>query len=280
MLLMAVLMPAVCAGQNTAAQPDAVAPAISGAAANVINCGTFASRDASLDLVSKLCEFALNYRHQLPDFIARQTTTSHGPRSTVIMTAQVTYHGGLEHYSQLTVNGKLVAPHARVPVDVHLLTNGEFGPLLINLFEVPDAIEFKLSKTVTLSGAPAVVFDFHLPKKKNTFWALRAPTGQVIKPEFRGQLWLEPQTGHLLREELEPVVNEPETWIASAKLSTDYAMTAISDLGAFLLPVRSESRMCMGGWQSNIGCTTNIAVFSDYQKFVATSRILPGTSQP
>jgi hypothetical protein len=272
------LTPATGLAQTAPTQPD---PGSSNQTpANVIDCGRFAASDASLDLISKLCDFALTYRHKLPDFIAQQTTTSHGPRSTVVIGAQVTYRAGLEQYSRITINGKPLPPKGRVPVDLHLFTSGEFGPVLINLFEAPDAVEFKFRETATLSGAPAVLFDFHLPQKKNTFWALRTPRGEVIKPEFRGQLWLEPQTGRLLREELEPVMNELTTSVASAKLATDYAMTTVSDLGTFLLPIKSESKMCMGGWQSNLGCTTNTAVFSAYQKFVATSRIVPADSQP
>ena len=59
------------------------------------------------------------------------------------------------------------------------------------------------------------------------------------------------------------------------KLTADYAMTKVSDLGTFLLPVRSESTMCSRTAGINLGCTTNVAVFHDYQKFGASSRVLP-----
>ena len=34
------------------------------------------------------------------------------------------------------------------------------------------------------------------------------------------------------------------------KLSTDYSITNVSDLGTFLLPVKSESTMCRGRMDS------------------------------
>ncbi|MFZ0793824.1 MAG: hypothetical protein WAM65_08650, partial [Candidatus Korobacteraceae bacterium] len=167
LFVMAVACPEIAWAQNGTAQPPAAEPALGDA----IDCNTFVAQDANLAPISKLCAFALTYRSKLPDFIAQQTTTSHGLHSTVVITGQVVYRKGLEQYSRLVVNGKPWPPDKQLPADVHLLTNGEFGPLLINLFEVPETTAFQLGKTDTLDGVPVTVFDFDLPKKKNTFWA-------------------------------------------------------------------------------------------------------------
>ena len=278
-LVAVLLMAATAAAQSTATPEGPVGPQAGAAAANVTNCGAFAAQDASLELISKLCGFALTYGHRLPDFIVQQSTTSRGPLSTVVISAQVTYRGGLEHYSQVTINGKPLAQNAHAGADLRLFTSGEFGPLLVNLFEVPGAVEFKFRKTETLNGVPAAVYEFRLPKKKNTFWALRGPRGQ-LKPEFHGQLWLEPTDGYPLREEVAPVNLEPMDMIAAATFLTDYAMTAVKDAGTFLLPVKSESTVCLGYNGTRESCTTNVVAFHDYQKFVATSRIVPANSQP
>lgn len=275
LLWVAALLPVAPWAQNTV-PPQKAVPQPS----DVIDCNTFAAQDGRLALISKLCTFALTYRSKLPDFIAQQTTTSHGARSTIVIKSQVTYRQGLEQYSQITVNGKALPPDTPLPTNVHLITSGEFGPLLINLFEVPDSTEFKFVKTDALDSSPVSVFDFHLPKDKNSFWAIRAPRGETLKPEFRGRLWLDSETGRIVREEVEPVVNENTTWIHSVKLDADYAMTRVGDLGTFLLPTKSESKMCLGGPQYLVSCTTNVVVFHDYRKFIATSRILPAGSQP
>jgi hypothetical protein len=267
-----------CAAQESAAPPVPVSPSHSPSVA--IDCGVFAAGDPSLDLVSKLCGFALTYRGKLPDFIAQQTTTSQGPQSTVLISAQVTYRKGLEHYSQFMINGKPVPPKGWVNVDLRLFTSGEFGPLLINLFEVPGAVEFKFSKTDTFLGAPVAVFDFHLPKNKNTFWAIRDARGVSLKPEFHGHLWVEAQTGRIVREEVNPVLDAWQNGITSMKLSTDYSMAKVSGLGTYLLPAKSESNVCMVHLGTNLGCTRNTTVFRDYQKFVATSRIVPTVPEP
>jgi hypothetical protein len=198
----------------------------------------------------------------------------------VVITAQVTYRKGLEQRSQFTINGKPVDAKHPVRVDLRLMTNGEFGPMLINLFEVPGTVEFKFEKTDTLLGVPIAVFNFELPKAKNTFWTIRDRRGEIIKPEFRGHLWLEAQTGHIVREEVEPVVNAYQTGITAMKLITDYAPTKVSEAGMFLLPARSESTLCSNYRGTNLGCTSNVTAFHDYQKFGATSRVLPADQAP
>ena len=53
-------------------------------------------------------------------------------------------------------------------------------------------------------------------------------------------------------------------------------MTSVGDLGTFLLPVKSETTICVQTWSD---CTTNSLVFHDYEKFGTTTRILPADSQ-
>lgn len=278
MLLMAVVVPLVCAAQSATTQPVVPPPQASGTAANVVDCRAIAAGDATLDLVSKLCEFALTYRHQLPDFIAQQTTTSRGPRSTSVMTEQVTFRKGLEHYSHVTINGKSVS--GSLPHKIRFTSSGEFGSLLVDLFTVPGAAEFKFRKTSTLRGVRVAMYEFYVPKEENVFWTLRDVWGQTLKPAFRGQLWLEQQTGRPLREQLEPA-NLPRSFgVASARTITVYAMTAVGDAGTFLLPVKSESTVCARSSPRFYGgCTTHVLVFHNYRKFVATTRILTSDSQ-
>lgn len=274
------MISAACVAQQSA-EPAGDATSEQGVTGQrMIDCGTFAASDPKLDLVSKLCGFALTYRSKLPDFIAQQTTASKGPLSTVVITAQVTYRKGLEQHSQFTINGKPVDPKKPVRVDLRLVTNGEFGPLLINLFEVPGTVEFKFEKTDTLLGVPVEVFSFDLPKTKNTFWTIQDARRETIKPEFRGHLWLQTQTGRIVREEVQPAVNAYQTGITAMKLITDYAPTKVSEVGMFLLPTRSESTLCSNYRGTNLGCTSNVTTFHDYQKFVATSRVLPADQAP
>jgi len=280
-LLIVALAAAGAIAQAVGANPSAAPAKANGSTANETHCSDISGKDATLVLVSKLCEFALSYRRELPDFIAQQTTTFRGLRSSTVVTSQVTFRAGLEYYTYLTVNGKPVTPETSLPRTVRFTSAGEFGSLLVDLFTAPVAVEFKLHKTSTVRGTPVAVYEFHVPENKNTFWTLRDASGHTWKPEFRGELWLDQQTGHPLREIVEPSHLPAGCLVDSAKTVTDYAMTPVAEIGTFLLPIRSESRVCSRSRVGSLGaCSTNTLVFHDYQKFKATTRILDATQEP
>ena len=280
LLFGAMLLSAACIGQ-TAAPPElpALPPAI-GSDAAVIDtgdCAAISANNPRLGLVSKFCEFALTYRRQLPDFIAQQTTTTHGA-STNIITAQVTFRQGREHYSHVTMNGQHVPSTGTFPRNLRFTSTGEFGSYLVDLFTSAGVTEFKFRKEAKLRGIPVAIYEFHIASGKNTFWTLRDSKGRALRPEFRGELWLEHQNGRPLREELEPVNLPEDSEFASVKTITDYTMIPVGDAGVFLLPVKSLTGVCV---QSRpISCTNNILTFHDYRKFVASTRILAGTPEP
>jgi len=241
-------------------------------------CSAIPAGDARLVLVSKLCEFALTYRRELPDFIAQQTTTTHQMSSTNVITAQVTFRRGHEHYSHITINGQHVPSTGRLPRNVRFISAGEFGSFLVDLFASPGVTEFKFRKEAMLRGIPVAIYDFHIPLGKNTFWTLRDSKGLALRPEFRGELWLDRQTGRPLREELEPIRLPAGSEFAAVKTITDYAMTPVGDAGVFLLPAKSEAHVCV---QSRpVSCMDNVLIFHDYRKFVATTRIMAGSPEP
>lgn len=285
LLLGAVLSSAACLGQAAPAQPELAAPLAaieSGSAVmDTSYCPAISASDPHLGLVSKLCEFALTYRQQLPDFIAQQTTTAREGFSTNIITARVTFRQGQEHYSHVTINGRSAGRFlgtSTPPKNLRLSSTGEFGSLLVDLFASPAAVQFKFRKEASLRGISVAVYEFHLPAVKNTFWTLRGTDGRTLKPGFHGQLWLEQQTGRPLREELEPVSLPDSSGVASLKTVTDYTMTSVGDVGAFLLPVSSESTICF--LRSKVSCSANVLVFHDYRKFAATARILDASPEP
>jgi hypothetical protein len=282
LLVLAVVSASTAVGQSVAGQPGVRLPLTDEPVASPADCRAISERDASLDLVSKLCAFALTYRQQLPDFIVQQTTTSEGMSKTVI-TAQVTFQDGAEHYSNVKIDGR-AAPvssiTASLPSGLPFSSTGEFGPALLDLFKIPGATEFKFRKNSTLSNQPVAIYDFHVPEKKNLFWTFRIADGRTFRPAFDGVLWLQAQTGRPLREEMEPLNLPASADITSAKTVVDYAMTAVGDAGTFLLPVKSESTICNQGVYGMGACTTNTLVFHGYRKFGATTRIVNNGPAP
>lgn len=280
LLVLATLIPIAAGAQAANLEPDRRAPSKQPVA---VDCQAIATDDAKLDLVVKLCEFAVGYQNQLPNFIVQQTTTFESGPSTTVMTAEVTFQKGLESYSRVTVNGR-PAPVSRMttkpPEEVQFSSTGEFGPALLDLFKEPGATQFKFKTTATLQNQPVSIYEFHVPQKKNLFWTVHPGDGRTIRPEFTGELWLEQKTGRPLREEIEPVSLLMGAEIFSTKTVIDYAMTAVGDAGTFLLPSRSESTMCRQGVNETANCSKSLLVFHGYRKFGASTRVLPSGSQP
>lgn len=277
-----VLLSASCMAQTAPAQPELPAPSAAIEEGDTVidtsYCSAISAGDARLALVSKFCEFSLTYRRQLPDFIVQQTTTAHGASSTNVITAQVTFRQGKEHYSHVAINGQHVPSTGTFPRNLRFTSTGEFGSFLVDLFTSAGVTEFKFRKEAMLRGMPATVYEFHIPSVKNTFWTLRDSKGRALRPEFRGELWLAQQTGYPLREELEPVHLPAGSEFASAKTITDYTMTAVGDAGVFLLPAKSETHVCVH--QRTVSCMDSVLTFYDYRKFAATTRILAGSPEP
>jgi hypothetical protein len=260
------ILPLSAAGQQTAS-PSSAAETTSG---NEPVCSSLVEGNGR-ELLPKLCEFALNYRRHLPDFIAQQTTTQDS-RDKIVVDAQVTFRQGREYYSHLAFNGRAVPSAAALPPSVRFASAGEFGSQLLGLFQAPDETEFKFKGTGKIHKQPVFIYEFHVPKEKNTFWTIKDVQGRTMKPELRGEVWLEPASGRPLREQL-AVVHLPDDWSTrSVKTVTEYAVTTLGDLGSYMLPVRSEIGVCIKGIV--VSCVTHTIVFHDYQKFGASTRIL------
>ncbi len=246
------------------------------------HCQTIEAGDPRLSSLSALCEFALTYRRQLPDFICEQTTTSTSRGVTTVLKAQVTFEKGHERYSNITIDGKPPKTDSGSTLSaIRVITAGELGSDLVDLFEPPIVAEFKFRKQENLRDTPSLLYDFHIAAEKNTFWSLRDSRGVTVHAEYLGELWVNRQSGQLLRLELRPV-RLPENFdFTAAEITTDYANTAIADAGTFLLPYQSMTTACTHiPGASGSRCTINRLTFHDCRKFGTNTRIVTDNPQP
>lgn len=177
----------------------------------------------------------------------------------------------------MVVNGKTVQTKGAPPNGLyHLSTEGEFGSDLIDLFTPPVRVEFKFLKQETISSGSAMVYGFTLPAEKNAFWTIRGGRDSNINPEIRGKLWLQSQSGRLLRLQIEPLHLPPQFIIAAAKTVTDYDDVSLGDAGVFLLPTSSETSACIRrrDFNTNLVCVHNAMSFHNCRKFAPKARIL------
>jgi hypothetical protein len=242
------------------------------------HCQAIAAGNPKMTPLVALCRFALTFRHQLPDFVCEQTTTSAGRQTTKIMNAEVTFEEGRERYSKVTIDGK--APTIEAARAMKFISAGELGSDLVDLFKAPLAAEFKFRKEEKLQKTPASVYEFHVAAEKNTFWALQDSRGVAVHPEYQGELWLERTTGRLLRLKLRPGRLPQDFDFISAAITTDYNYILIADVGRFLLPSKSATTACFYyPGPSGLRCRENVLLFHDCRKFGTETRIITGPSQ-
>jgi len=241
------------------------------------DCQTLAAGDPHGKKLSALCEFARNFRRNLPDFICEQTTTS-GYWPPKVLKEEVKFEKGEEVYSNLIINGKRVESNSAEGSGIRFKSSGELGSDLVNLFKQPIVVEFKFHKEGTVEKVPASEYKFHLAAEKNTFFVLRDGRGNSLYPDYDGELWLGAD-GRLLRLELRSMHLPNYFGMASVDIAISYNEVPISGLDTFLLPSRSETNVC-NRQRRGISCGKNVVVFDSCRKFATKSRILTDSPQP
>jgi hypothetical protein len=242
------------------------------------HCQTLAPGNRAMMPLVTLCRFALTFRRELPDFICEQMTTGTGQGTTKVMNAEVTFEKGHEQYSNVTIDGK--APTDETAAAMKLFSTGELGSDLVDLFRIPLAVEFKFRGEEKLNKHTAWAYEFHIAAEKNTFWSVQDSRGGISYPEYQGELWVERDSGRLLRLRLQPIHLPRNSELISAVITNDYNYIVIADAGRFLLPTTSITAACFhtpvgGDWF----CKKNTLVFHDCRRFGTKSRIIPDPSQ-
>ncbi|MGO9336481.1 MAG: VWA domain-containing protein [Terracidiphilus sp.] len=113
--------------------------------------------------------------------------------------------------------------------------------------------------------------------------ANRNPSGTLVvrvKPAYHGSLWLDPDSGTILRITIE-ADNKESASFRRAELLVEYAPVEIGD-SKFVCPVRSIALSDAVPDASDVMKDTptrwlNVSLFTGYHRFASTTRILSGT---
>jgi len=227
------------------------------------------ARKGGLAALAYPCAMALSLEAKLPDFVCTQTTTRHKsptnwnqPPSDVIR-AEIQYVGGRESYSQITVNGR---PTQRGMVELSgVVSVGEFGTMLQQVFEQRSATQFKLGKET----GSLLTFDFRVPRE-TSIWTMHWGRASM-RVGYKGRLRIDKATGRVtsIHQKAERVSALP---FLTHEVSVDYAEVKLGDRGTFLLPVKSKVVQCSRGPTSN--CFENEIRFENCHKFMVDSRMI------
>jgi predicted transcriptional regulator len=230
------------------------------------------SGDSHLALVEKAREVASRFLEGLPNYVVQESATRYvsetrQPSWNVvdIVSAEVVFEEHKESYRNLQINGK---PSKKPPEESGAWSTGEFGTILGNLFSPYTDADFKFAQDDTISHRSAAVFGFKVQRVRAS-WRIWT-TGQYIMPAYRGSVWIDKQTGEVLRIEMQ-AKEIPEAFPEiSVETAVDYDSIRLGTPEQFLLPVHSEALSC---WRGSNDCQRNVIEFRNYHKFTGESNI-------
>lgn len=227
---------------------------------------------ASDPLIAKAREAAVAFTQSLPNYIVQQSATWYGGaksrrpdwQAEDIVTAEVVVDGGKESYRNLTVNGKKTTK----PIEEATpgWSRGEFSTTLIDVLARSNA-RFSYRRNENIGRLTTRVYDYTVEQQYSN-WRV-GTAGQTVQPAYRGTLWIEPETGRVLRLEQQAQKLPEEFSLDAAEMSLEYAPVRIGT-AEFVLPVRSENLACL---REAPFCKRALIEFRNYKRFGSETSI-------
>jgi hypothetical protein len=222
--------------------------------------------------IAKAREVASTFVEGLPNYVCQEMTTRYASETRVpswnvidIVSAEVVYENGKESYRNLMINNK---PTKKPPEESGAWSTGEFGTILANLFSPGADAAFKYAQDDTIAHIASSVYDFQVIRQRSS-WKIWVP-GQYILPAFKGSVWIDKQSGHTLRIEMQAKDIPEEFPRISVETAVDFDYITLGTPEKFLLPVHAEVLSCSRGSNE---CERNVIEFRNYHKFTGESVI-------
>jgi hypothetical protein len=229
------------------------------------------------DMIRKATDAALDFTETLPSYVcqermARYQSETHPARFEPqdVLSLNVVYENGKESYRDLQINGR--ATNKTLEDSGGAWSTGEFGTVLIDLFHPATAAEFHYQRESRTAGITAKLYDFNVTHD-HSHWDVKVG-GQSYSPAYRGSVWIDPQTGRVLRIEKEAYGFPSAFPVDHAESATDYQYVRLGDANQYLLPVHAENLMCERGTNN---CSKIVIDFANYHKYAGESTITFGS---
>ncbi len=222
--------------------------------------------------IEKARVVAGTFLENLPNYVCQEITTRYGSETRVpswnvidVLSADVVYEEGKESYRNLLMNGK---PLKKPPEESGAWSTGEFGTILAELFSPGSAAKFKYAQEDSIAHRPASVYDYSVERLRSS-WKIQVP-GQYIMPAYKGSVWLDKESAHALRIEMQAKEIPEEFPRISVETAVDYDYITLGTPDKYLLPIRAEVLSCDRGSNQ---CDRNVIEFRNYHKFTGESVI-------
>lgn len=216
-------------------------------------------------LIERVREYALNYSKNLPNFLCTQVTRRYyDPTGLEFWSMQDTLTTRLSYFEQKE-SYKLIMINDRVTDQAYeslggATSTGEFGSMMQQIFEKESDASFQWQRWATLRGKRAHVYFYRIPQP-NSHWRLNFERKQEVVVGYSGLIYVDRDTGMILKVTLEAENIPPSFPIGQATTALDYDYTQIGDQ-TFLLPLKADVRMRQDKLLSR-----NLVEFHLYRKF-------------
>jgi hypothetical protein len=217
---------------------------------------------------------ALNYGDSLPNLICQQNTNRfidvRGDGDWRPMDSIVEVLTYVDHRESRTVVGGEKNNLKEDPehvLELGMVSTGEFGLALSNLFKPESKAEFTWKETGTLHGEGVEVFDYRVEQATSSF-SLTVPENSV-KVGYHGEVYIDRST-HGVKSITMIADGVPKKFpIRSAAVRVDYDYVAINGHD-YLLPVSAQVVAGQGGSLLE----RNDLEFANFRKFGSNARIV------
>jgi S1-C subfamily serine protease len=206
----------------------------------------------------------LAFAKTLPSYAVQQITTRYSGsryvdnwRAMDVVTADVASVDGKEDYRNIRVNGQ---PTTR-PEDSGSWSTGEFQITLEDIFSPMTVANFKRTGEDRIAGRPTWVYSLNVEQPRS-HWTLVAQSGRKYTPAYKGNVWIDKETGRTLRIERQAIGMPFDFAYDKADSALQYGFVTI-DGQKYLLPIESVNMACMTGAS---GCSRDVIAFKNYRK--------------
>jgi len=229
--------------------------------------------DAQKRALEAARDIAIHYTSQLPDFLCteqvqRTDATSASNIKADRLTLQLSYFGQKENYKLVAMNGSPTS--APLESLEGLITGGEFGSLLLGVFDSRSSADFHWKASSTIRRRHAAVYTYRIARARSHYMlGRRMQNGNMVSlpAGYHGEVALDDDTSQVLRLTASADDIPKESGILQSSVAVDYDFVSVAGK-SHLLPSRSDAHM-----ERQYRKIANVVTFVDYRKFEADSTV-------